>query len=311
LLDVVAALCLTGCVAGSGTCLITLLVPGGGPTGAVTAKLATETGSAARIKSRETRQNVQDALKVIKQRVQQYAPTAPPNGLALYAGVVDGKMESFVFDQVPMPIKHSLYRCDDHFNVETLLEMTVSSYRTFGYVIMDGNGALVAIQHGPRVRVLQKVKSFIPSKHGKGGQSAMRFAHLRLEQRMMYRKVVVVCVCCAAFLAECLFSLLIRMWKPWSERCAVVSFCSSAHLTCLHSALHRSLHDSAQRGRHRHCRLCTVQVRAATGSASCATGKERRKESGNHLAERIVLHRCWEQSILVCMSWCCRKLCCV
>lgn len=131
---------------------------------------------------------MQDALKCIKQRIAAYAPTAPVNGLAVFAGVVDGKMETFVFDQLPHPLTHSLYRCDDHFVTGALQDMVVSTHRSYGYLVMDGNGALVATTRGPRVKVLQKIKAFIPSKHSKGGQSAMRYAHLRLEQRMMYRK---------------------------------------------------------------------------------------------------------------------------
>lgn len=145
-------------------------------------------GTASRIKSRETRQDVQDALNVLKQRLVQYAPQTPKNGLAMFAGVVSGKMEMFVFDDLPIPLTHALYRCDNHFVLDILQDMTISTHHSYGYIIMDGNGALVATLKGSRVKILQKIKSFIPSKHGKGGQSAKRYAHLRLEQRMMYRK---------------------------------------------------------------------------------------------------------------------------
>lgn len=171
----------------SGTTFVSLYIPPG-PTGPFSQKLAMEMGTASRIKSRETRQDVQDALNVLKQRLVHYAPQTPKNGLAMFAGVVCGKMEMFVFDNLPIPLSHALYRCDNHFVVDILQEMTISTHRSYGYIVMDGNGALVAIVKGTRVKILQKIKSFIPSKHGKGGQSAKRYAHLRLEQRMMYRK---------------------------------------------------------------------------------------------------------------------------
>jgi peptide subunit release factor 1 (eRF1) len=60
----------------------------------------------------------------------------------------------------------------------------------FGFLIMDGNGALFGTLQGSNKEVLHKFSVDLPKKHGRGGQSALRFARLRLEKRHNYvRKV--------------------------------------------------------------------------------------------------------------------------
>jgi len=55
---------------------------------------------------------------------------------------------------------------------------------------MDGNGSLFGTLAGNTREVLHKFSVDLPKKHGRGGQSALRFARLRLEKRHNYvRKV--------------------------------------------------------------------------------------------------------------------------
>ena len=55
---------------------------------------------------------------------------------------------------------------------------------------MDGNGSLFGALSGNTREVLHKFSVELPKKHGRGGQSALRFARLRLEKRHNYvRKV--------------------------------------------------------------------------------------------------------------------------
>jgi len=64
----------------------------------------------------------------------------------------------------------------------------------FGFIIMDGNGALFGTLCGNTRTVLHKVSVELPKKHGRGGQSSVRFARLRLEKRANYvRKVAELC----------------------------------------------------------------------------------------------------------------------
>jgi len=55
---------------------------------------------------------------------------------------------------------------------------------------MDGNGTLFGTLSGNTRTVIHKFSVDLPKKHGRGGQSALRFARLRLEKRHNYiRKV--------------------------------------------------------------------------------------------------------------------------
>lgn len=56
----------------------------------------------------------------------------------------------------------------------------------FGFIVMDGNGCLYATLQGNTRAVLHKFTVDLPKKHGRGGQSALRFARLRLEKRHNY-----------------------------------------------------------------------------------------------------------------------------
>ena len=51
---------------------------------------------------------------------------------------------------------------------------------------MDGNGCLYATLQGNTRSILHKFTVDLPKKHGRGGQSALRFARLRLEKRHNY-----------------------------------------------------------------------------------------------------------------------------
>mmetsp|Transcript_31433 Transcript_31433/g.71431 ORF Transcript_31433/g.71431 Transcript_31433/m.71431 type:complete len:300 (+) Transcript_31433:668-1567(+) len=51
---------------------------------------------------------------------------------------------------------------------------------------MDGNGCLYATLQGNTRAILHKFTVDLPKKHGRGGQSALRFARLRLEKRHNY-----------------------------------------------------------------------------------------------------------------------------
>ena len=66
----------------------------------------------------------------------------------------------------------------------------LESDQKFGFIIMDGNGALFGTLSGNTREVVQKFSVDLPKKHGRGGQSALRFARLREEKRHNYvRKV--------------------------------------------------------------------------------------------------------------------------
>jgi len=60
----------------------------------------------------------------------------------------------------------------------------------FGFVIMDGHQSLFAYLTGNAKEIIHKFSVDLPNKHGRGGQSAMRFGRLRLEKRHNYLRKV-------------------------------------------------------------------------------------------------------------------------
>ena len=59
-----------------------------------------------------------------------------------------------------------------------------------GYALSDGNGSLFGTLSGNTRDIVHKFSVDLPKKHGRGGQSALRFSRLRDEARRNYvRKV--------------------------------------------------------------------------------------------------------------------------
>merc|ERR1712050_432120 len=82
-----------------------------------------------------------------------------------------------------------MYLCDNKFHTEGLAKLLESDDK-FGFIVMDGNGSLYGTVTGNHREVIHKFSVELPKKHGRGGQSALRFARLRLEKRHNYvRKV--------------------------------------------------------------------------------------------------------------------------
>jgi len=79
--------------------------------------------------------------------------------------------------------------CDNKFHTEALNELLESDEK-FGFIVIDGNGSLFGTLSGNTRTVLHKVTVDLPKKHGRGGQSALRFARLRLEKRHNYLRKV-------------------------------------------------------------------------------------------------------------------------
>lgn len=177
---------------GNGTSMISLIIPPGDQISRVNKMLSDEYGTASNIKSRVNRLSVLGAITSTQQRLKLYSK-CPKNGLVLYCGTVitdDGKERRVNIDFEPFkPINTSLYLCDNKFHTEDLNELLMDD-EAFGFIVMDGNGCLYGLVQGSNKEVLHKFSVDLPKKHGRGGQSALRFARLRLEKRHNYvRKV--------------------------------------------------------------------------------------------------------------------------
>ena len=177
---------------GNGTSMISLIMPPKDQVARVQKMLGDEFGTASNIKNRVNRQSVLGAITSAQQRLKLYN-RVPPNGLVLYTGTVvteDGKEKKLNIDFEPFkPINTSLYLCDNKFHTEALNELLEADNK-YGFIVMDGNGSLYGTLSGNTRDIIHKFTVDLPKKHGRGGQSALRFARLRLEKRHNYvRKV--------------------------------------------------------------------------------------------------------------------------
>lgn len=101
-----------------------------------------------------------------------------------------GKEKKVTIDFEPFrPINTSLYMCDNKFHTEALHHLLENDDK-FGFLVMDGHGTLYGTLCGNVREVLHKFSVDLPKKHGRGGQSALRFARLRLEKRHNYKRKV-------------------------------------------------------------------------------------------------------------------------
>ncbi|KAI3994928.1 hypothetical protein MKX01_041337 [Papaver californicum] len=123
------------------------------------------------------RRSVLGAITSDQQRLKLYNKV-PPNGLVLYTGTIvtdDGKEKKVTYDFEPFkPI-----------NVSGRALCFLSVYRSrliSRYNMMDGNGTLFGTLSGNTREILHKFTVDLPYKHGRGGQSALRFSRLRTEK---------------------------------------------------------------------------------------------------------------------------------
>src|SRR3954451_1374225 len=128
----------------NGTSMISLILPPKDQISRVAKMLADEYGTASNIKSRVNRQSVLSAITSTQQRLKLYNKV-PTNGLVVYCGEIltsEGKERKVNIDFEPFkPINTALYLCDNKFHTEALAELLESDQK-FGFIIMDGNGAL-------------------------------------------------------------------------------------------------------------------------------------------------------------------------
>eukprot|EP01047_Picozoa_sp_COSAG01_P023818 COSAG01_NODE_1451_length_10269_cov_16.336578_8_plen_447_part_00 len=173
---------------GNGTSMISLIIRPKDEVSRAQRMLTEEYGTASNIKSRVNRLSVLSAITSTQERLKHYN-RVPENGLVVYCGTVitdEGKERKVTFDFEPFkPINTSLYLCDNKFHTEALQEL-LSDDKRYGFIVMDGHGCLYGTLSGNTRTVLHKFSVDLPKKHGRGGQSAQRFARLRMEKRHNY-----------------------------------------------------------------------------------------------------------------------------
>lgn len=178
---------------GRGTELISLYVPPDRRIYEVLGQLREEAGTAENIKSRSTRQNVQDAIERVSQRLRLFKEP-PPTGLVIFAGAIPqngmGSEKMQIYTLIPPePIIVGFYRCDARFHVGPLLQL-VAEKDTYGILVIDGTEAVAATLKGRRIDIVDTFTSGIPGKSRAGGQSARRFERIREQVTNDYYKRV-------------------------------------------------------------------------------------------------------------------------
>lgn len=148
--------------------MISLIIPPKDQISRVSKMLADEFGTASNIKSRVNRLSVLGAITSVQQRLKLYTKV-PPNGLVIYCGTIvteEGKEKKVNIDFEPFkPINTSLYLCDNKFHTEALSALLADDNK-FGFIVMDGNGALFGTLQGNTRDVLHKFPVDLPKKHG-------------------------------------------------------------------------------------------------------------------------------------------------
>jgi len=165
---------------GRHTELVTVYIPSGAALINTIKQIETEKSTAVNIKSKNTRKNVMDALERISRHLRIYKDT-PPNGLAVFCGNIsenEGQPDIKIWAiEPPAPINTKMYRCDQTFVLDPLLEI-MQVKEVYGLVVMDRREATIGVLEGKIVRVLKKMTSGVPGKMRAGGQSAQRFERL-------------------------------------------------------------------------------------------------------------------------------------
>ena len=149
------------------------------------------------------------ALTKLQNRLKLYKGV-PKNGLALFAS------DSILVDIEPpeslkaRPIHTSMYMCDNRFHTQILQSCLNFNEKTYGFIVVDGKGALFAKLQGGSREILASFDVDLPNKHGRGGQSSNRFQNIRTEKRHNYiRKVAETSLDCFLTNDICTFDGLI------------------------------------------------------------------------------------------------------
>ncbi len=165
---------------GRGTELVSVYVPPGKLISDVVSYLRNEYSQSQNIKSKRTYKAVTGAIESILARLK-YFKTPPPNGVIFFNGEIptvgdQTKMVQFTIEP-PEPITSFLYRCDSEFYIEPLRDM-LDEKKSYGLLVIDRSESTVGVLRGKRVSSIKNIQSLVPSKHGRGGQSALRFERL-------------------------------------------------------------------------------------------------------------------------------------
>lgn len=169
---------------GRGTELISVYIPEKADRSSVMGQLSEELGQSSNIKSPQTRKNVQGALRKISGFLKNIDFKIPAKGLVVLAGNIsetEGKTDIRLFTVHPVQdLKTKLYWCDSSFHLAPLEEM-IKPTDIYALLVLDKREATIAILTGKKYEIVGHFTSAVAGKTRAGGQSSVRFEHLREE----------------------------------------------------------------------------------------------------------------------------------
>jgi len=172
----------------TGDDLVTLAVPPDEPLGEALERIEEDRAEAEYIDADEADKALRRALERVRRVVQDYEGT-PESGLVVYAGVVDGEIVDYVFDDLPTPISESRYVRDNVFDTEPL-DAVAESSGSYGLLVVERGGAALGLTAGDGVTVVETIDSDVMGKTKAGGQSADRFERDRERQKEAFFETV-------------------------------------------------------------------------------------------------------------------------
>lgn len=162
----------------NGTSFISLYIPGKTNPVDIRNFIRNEIDESNNIKSKQTRNNVQDSLKSIL-RCLKNINKFPEKGIVIFSGTILEIIES------PIIIKKKIYICGKKFETD-LLRSELKSKNNIGYIVIDGNMCDVFIVNGQNeTRVFHKEVN-LDGDTSRGGQSQNRHMRNRDIQKNNY-----------------------------------------------------------------------------------------------------------------------------
>ena len=160
---------------------VSLYIPAHASIDTIVANLKEDIETAS-LKSRNTNQRIQEALRGIILRLKQQKQ-APENGLVLFAGIFAGinqDKETLNIEELvpPKPVNKFYREITNHFELEQLRQM-LRDQRIVGLIAIDAKQATIAIRNGEHIEFLENLTSGVPGKTSKGGQSQRRYERER------------------------------------------------------------------------------------------------------------------------------------
>lgn len=164
-------------IEGNGTEMISLYIGDLRRVSSVRQYINKEMGVVDNIKSATTKKNITRALSSIIAILSDIEETSD-RGLVIFAGIDENDNLVRKVIEPPRPVNAIMYRCDNKFHTEELMELFID-HDTYAFVVLDLSEATLGTLHGKTINHIMTISSLVPNKHSKGGQSSARFERLR------------------------------------------------------------------------------------------------------------------------------------